>query len=387
MQARLIWHLDLDCFFVSAMRLSNPSLRNRPVAVGGGGPRGVVSSASYEARKYGVRSAMPTARALKLCKTLVLVPGDYELFSKLSRQVFDIAARYAPVVEQTGIDEGYLDMTGSETLFGPPLEAGRKLRAEVLKETGLTISIGMGANRMVAKVATDFCKPDNMHLVESGTEAKFLEPLEVGRLPGCGRVTQRWLADRDLKTIGQLQRYPVDVLERHLGSFGTHLHEMAWGKGSVEFHEEAKTRSISRETTFSADLDDERELKQILWGMASELGAELRSEGAYARALRLKLRYPPFDTVTRSRVLEAPTHGDQAIFAAICELFDDHWEERAPLRLIGMGCVLGEGSRQLGLFEDVRREARLDTIDALKDKIRSKFGNRALSTGRDRNTD
>ncbi len=382
---RTIWHLDLDSFFVSAERLRHPHLRGRPVAVGGEGGRGVLASCSYEARKFGVRSAMPTFRAMKMCPTLIVVPGDHEYYGELSKKVFSLLEAFTPVWEAASIDEAYLDMTGTESLFGEPLVAAAKLRKIIFDTTGLTASIGMGTNRLVAKIVTDFCKPDNAHLVPHGTEAAFLAPLPVERLPGCGKVTQAWLRDRELKTIGQLQRYPVDVLEKHLGTFGKSLYDSAWGRGSVEFHEEAKTRSISRETTFEIDVDDVLELKRIVWGMATDLAQQLRSQNEFARAIRLKLRYPPFHTVTRSRVLESPTQNDQPLYAALIQLFDEHWESAAPLRLIGVGCVLGEGAseRQLGLFENTTRDARREDLDHLKDKIRLKFGDKALGTGRD----
>ena len=378
-----IWHLDLDSFFVSAERLRSPRLRGRPVAVGGEGGRGVLASCSYEARKFGVRSAMPTFRALKLCPTLIVVPGDHDYYSELSKKVFSQLESYTPIWEPVSIDEAYLDMTGTEALFGPPLIAAAKLRQTIFDATGLTASIGMASNRLVAKVVTDFCKPDNAHFVPPGTEAAFLSPLAVERLPGVGKVTLAWLHDREIKTIGQLQRYPLDVLGKHLGKFGHYLFESAWGRGTTEFFEEAKTRSISREMTFEVDIDRYEELKQIIWTMTTELARELRGQKEFARAIRLKLRYPPFQTVLRSRVLESPTHHDSALFAALTQLFDEHWEPGAPLRLLGVGCVLGEGERQLGLFENTTRDARREDLDHLKDKIREKFGDKALTTGRD----
>lgn len=358
-------------------------LRGRPVAVGGDGPRGVISSASYEARKFGVHSAMPTARALKRCPQLILVRGDYRYYSELSKKVFSIVSRYTPIYEATGIDEGYLDMTGTESLWGKPLEAAAKIRKEIHEATGLTCSIGIASNRLVAKITTDFCKPNNMHEVPAGTEAAFLAPMPVEKLPGCGKVTTAWLKDREITTIGKLQRYPLDVLERHLGSFGHYLHQSAWGKGSTEFNEEAKTRSISREQTFAEDIADSATLERELWEMCAELGKQLREHDDFARAIRLKLRYPPFHTVTRSRVLATTTQADRTLFDAAKALFFENWEEGTPLRLLGVGAVIGTGERQLGLFEDRTEEKKLDVLDQLKDSIRRKFGAKALKTGRD----
>lgn len=380
---RTIWHLDLDSFFVSAERLQNPKLKGVPMAVGGRGPRAVISSASYEARKFGVRSAMPTARALKLCPQLVIVSSDFELYSKLSKQVFGLFEKYTPLWERVSVDEGYLDMTGSETLFGPPLEAAEKLRAEIFKTTGLTASIGIASNRLVAKIATDFCKPNDCFQVEPGKEASFLAPLEVEKLPGCGRVTTKWLQERNIKTIAELQRYPVDVLEKHLGKFGLYLHDSAWGRGSTEFNEEAKTRSISREETFNEDVDDADRIEAVLWKMATDLGRQLREEDLYARAIRLKLRYPPFHTITRSRVLDEPARDDKTLFESVVKVFHDNWDTENSIRLIGMGCVLGDKQCQLNLFNSHTDRSKQETIDHLKDALIRRFGANSIKTGRD----
>lgn len=372
---------------MSAERLRDPGLKGKPVAVGGTGPRSVISSCSYEARRYGVRSAMPTARALKLCPSLVMLPPDFTLYSGLSKQVFALFEDYTPIWEQVSVDEGYLDMTGTESLFGPPLTAAIKLRERILTETGLTCSIGIASNRLVAKVATDFCKPNNVHLVPPGTEAAFLAPFEAGRLPGCGRVTQAWLADRNVNTVADLQRYPLEVLERHLGKFGHYLHEAAHGRGSTEFNEEAKTRSISREMTFEEDISDAEYLRREFWQMAADLGKSLREENIFARAIRLKLRYPPFQTVTRSRVLKAPTQSDRTLYEAAIHLFEDNWESENPLRLIGLGCVLGENDHQLNLFADspdqMVTNSKTSVLDHLKDAVVKRFGPNAIKTGRD----
>lgn len=380
MSHHTIWHIDLDSFFVSAERLRNARLKDRPVAVGGEGPRGVIASCSYEARKFGVRSAMPTAKALKQCPMLILVPSDHHYYAELSRKVFTLIESFTPVFEATSIDEGYLDMTGMEQLLGPPLVAAAKLRRRITVETGLTASIGIAANRLLAKVASDFCKPNNVCLVSHGEEAVFLAPLPIERLPGCGRVTQEWLHTREVKTVGDLQRYPIDVLEKHLGSFGRHLHDSAWGRGSTEFHTEAKVRSISREVTFDENVTCAEKLESVLRQQCQELGHELRGTGVFARGVRLKLRYPPFQTVTRSRTLGKPTQGDKPLFEAVCALFREYREPGLPVRLIGSGCVLGESADQLDLFDDPSR-CRDEAIDRLKDEICAKFGPSALVTG------
>lgn len=281
----MIWHLDLDSFYVSAERLRHPSLRGIPVAVGGTGPRAVLSTCSYEARKFGVCSAMPTAKALKLCPQLVVQTPDHEYYTRLSRSVFSLLQSYTPVYEVVSIDEAYLDMRGTESLFGPPHVAAARLRAHIYATTGLTASIGIGANRLVAKVTTDTCKPDNLRVIAAGDETAFFAPLSIERLPGCGPVTQKWLRERGIQTLGDLQKYPRDVLTAHFGKFGDYLHNAALGRGSTEFHLESKNRSISREITFERDVADREFLESILWSMCGEMAAELRSENSAAKAV------------------------------------------------------------------------------------------------------
>ncbi|MBC7692868.1 MAG: DNA polymerase IV [Methylotenera sp.] len=387
----VIFHLDLDSFFVSAERLARPELKGKCVAVGGEGGRGVISSASYEARKFGVRSAMPTAQALRLCPRLILLPSNFALYSRLSKQVFDILSRYTPTYEAVSVDEAYLDMSGSESLFGKAKEAAELMRAEILAKTGLTASIGISSNRLVSKVASDFAKPDGVHEVLQGEEARFLAPLAVRVLPGVGKVSEQWLHERRIFKVFELQKYAVETLERHLGKYGLYLHEAAWGRGSTAFHEESRTRSMSREQTFEVNVFEEKILKKELWTMAADLGNSLRSEAEthrdHATTVRLKIRYAPFDTVTRSRVLPAPAKQDLEIYKAIERLFEENWDPYRPVRLIGAGIVLGEGAHQLNLFENSpaknQEHLKRGAIDELKDRLREKFGPNALRTGRD----
>lgn len=380
---RTIFHLDLDSFFVSAERLQNPALIGKPVAVGGTGPRSVLSSASYEARKFGVRSAMPTAQAKRLCPQLIVVRGTYGLYSKLSRQVFDIVEQYSPIVERVSVDEAYIDMTGTEGLFGPPIECAKRMRAEVREKVKLPASIGIAANRTVAKIATDQAKPDGQLWVKPGEEAAFLAPLPVQVIPGVGPQTQKWLNDHGFFRIRDLQNANPQQLENALGEYGRKLWERAHGHGSLQFFREAKNPSISREQTFSKDVWDPARVDELLWEMCEELGEELRQEDKYASTVKLKLRYPPFETVVRSRVLEQPTRLDRELFAAAHALCIEHWDASRALRLIGVGFSVGEaGESQLGLFEDTTVKERWSKLDALKDKIRQKFGPESLSVGR-----
>ncbi len=385
---RTIVHLDLDSFFVSAERLQNPALIGKPVAVGGTGPRSVLSSASYEARKFGVRSAMPSAQAKRLCPQLIIVHGTYGLYSKLSRQVFEIVEQYSPIVERVSVDEAYVDMTGTEGLFGPPLVSAARMRQEIWEKVKLPASIGIAPNRTVAKIATDQAKPNGQLWIQPGQEAAFLAPLKVQVIPGIGPQTQKWLNDHGFFLIRDLQAANPAQLENAMGEYGRKLWERAQGRGSLQFFREAKNPSISREQTFSKDIWDPHRVDALLWEMCEELGEKLRQDDKYATTVKLKLRYPPFETVVRSRMLKQPTRLDRELFAAAHALCVEHWDASRGLRLLGVGFAVGEaGESQLGLFEDTTVKERWSKLDALKDRIRKKFGPDSLSVGRVKQVD
>jgi DNA polymerase-4 len=384
-RAKTIFHVDLDSFFVSAERLRNPALVGKCVAVGGSANRGVISSASYEARRFGVRSAMPVAHALRICPGLILLKSDFEWYGELSRKVFDILGRYTPILEQVSIDEGYLDMSGTRLLWGEPIEAARQIKAAVLKETGLVCSIGIAANRLVAKVGTDHGKPDGLVYVPPGTEPEFLAPMSVRKIPGVGPATSDWLEARGLALVRDLQFFPEDALERRWGRYGSWLWRAAQGQGSTEFHEPSKTRSISREMTFSENLQDREKCLESLWEICRSVGGDLRKEGAWARAVRVKFRYSDFETPTRSRTLEYPVCTDDELYRVAQQLFDKSWDSERSLRLIGAGAVVGapgDGGqgpvRQWGLFENPQLELKREGLDQLRDRLREKFGEKSV---------
>ncbi len=386
MSAKTIFHVDLDSFFVSAERLKDPTLVGKCVAVGGSSNRGVISSASYEARRLGVRSAMPVVQALRLCPGLILVKSDFSWYSSLSEKVFDILKRYTPVLEQVSVDEGYLDMTGTRLLWGEPLAAGAHIKKAVFTETGLVCSIGIASNRLVAKVATDHGKPDGLCFVAAGTEAQFLAPMSVRKIPGVGEATAEWLEARGLLRVSDLQAFPEDALERRYGRYGAWLSRAAAGQGSVAFHEPSKTRSASRERTFSENTRERERLHEVLWGLCQELGADLRKDQDWARAVRVKFRYADFETPTRSRTLEYPVCTDQELYQQAVRLLDEHWDFSRALRLIGVGAVLGEegqgNQRQWGLFENPKKELKREGLAHLKDRLREKFGEKVVISDR-----
>jgi DNA polymerase-4 len=384
----VIFHIDLDSFFVSCERLVDPSLIGIPVAVGGQNGHGVIASASYEARKFGVRSAMPSVQALRICPRLKIVSPTRGLYAEKSREVFEVVARFTPTIEKVSVDEAYLDMRGTAMLFGPPEVAAEKIRAAVFAETKLTASIGIATNRRVAKIATDFKKPNGQTYIAPGTEAAFLAPLEVKRVPGIGPSSEKALAEYGVFRIRDLQVLSREQLESRFGdSHGNFLYRASRGEGSTAFFEESQTRSMSREETFGDYPRDRMALRKLLWGMVAEVGAELRAEEdpefRYARAVRLRLRYPDFETLSRSRVLEKPTRLDEDLYAALEPLLDDAWTVGRPVRLLGAGIVLGNGARQLGLFETVGGEEKKEKLADLKDSLKHKFGDNAIKTGRD----
>lgn len=364
----MIAHVDMDAFYASVEQRDRPELRGRPVIVGADPRgRGVVAAASYEARPFGVRSAMPIRRAARLCPHAVFLPVDMERYRRVSDQVMAILRDFSPLVEVVSVDEAFVDLAGTEGLFGSPLEAVRRIKARVRRETGLTASAGLAANKFVAKVASDLGKPDGLVVVAPGTEAAFLAPLGVERIWGVGGVTARALAALGVTTIGQLQRLSRETLERRFGRHGAVLWELARGRDTSPVEPWAPARSMGAETTFGEDCRDAARLRATLRAQSERVGRELRAAGVAAARVTLKLRYADFRTVTRSRTAE-PTQDGLEIYRRAAELLE---RERVaePVRLIGVSAsALGPaGTGQLPLLEgDVPRRERLArALDAL----------------------
>lgn len=369
-----ILHVDLDAFFVAMELLRHPELRGRPVIVGYPGPRGVVSTASYEARRYGVRSAMPMARARQLCPAAVILPPDFSRYAPASRHFHAILRDITPVVEPAGADEAYLDVAGSTRLLGTPLEIGQRIRQRIREDLGITASVGIAANRIVAKVASDAAKPDGLLLVPPGEEAAFLAPRPIRDLPMVGQKTARSLAGLGVRTIGELAALPERLLVSRFGRFGAELRARALGASAAPVVATAPARrSVSREHTFETDISDPAALRAILFRQAEHLAAELARQGRAARTVTLKIRFPPFETHTRSH---SPSHAllyAPEIVAVAFELFEDAWEahHRRPVRLIGLGATgLHERARQLALGETTES----DTLNETLIRLRERFG-------------
>ncbi|GIW13609.1 MAG: DNA polymerase IV [Tepidiforma sp.] len=367
-----ILHVDLDAFFVAMELLRRPELRGRPVVVGYLGERGVVSTASYEARRFGIRSAMPTSRARQLCPKAVFIPPDFAYYAPASRRFHAILREFTPLVEPVSVDEAYLDVAGSERLFGPPLQVAEAIRRRIRDEIGITASVGIAANRLVAKVASDAAKPDGLLLIPPGEEAAFLAPRPLRDLPGIGRRTAEILTGLGVRTIGELAALPLAVLEAKLGRHGPELQLRARGiaPGGVTALPPER-RSISREHTFERDEPSRGRLLATLLRQAERVAEDLARQQRAARTVVLKLRFPPFETLTRSHTPGRQLLFAEELYAAASALFDAAWDEhgRQPVRLIGLGVTgLAERARQLALGESPAPAALQQAVIDLRER-------------------
>jgi DNA polymerase IV len=370
-----ILHIDMDAFFVSVELLARPELRGLAVIVGGGpNQRGVVTSASYEARKFGVHSAMPLRTAAKLCPHGIFLDGRHELYGEWSERIAAIMARYSPIVETASIDEAYLNLAGTERLHGPPVAAAHKLLREITSATSLPCSGGLGATRLVAKVASEQAKPHGFVWVAVGREPAFLAPLAVRKIPGIGRVTEAALRNLGVETIAQLQGLSLQALEEAFGRWGTALFRKARGIDSYEFFVDAEPKSLSHNQTFGEDTNDRERLESTLSYLCQKASKRLRDAGLHARRVTLTVRYSNFQTITRNHTLEEPSDLDTVFLAAIRGLFARAWNGRAMLRLVGVALSSFSGAGgQLDLLDPERRD-KLERLARTTDKLRDRFG-------------
>jgi len=376
-----ILHVDMDAFFVSVELLERPELRGKPVVVGGQpNRRGVVSAASYEARRYGIHSAMPLRTAGKLCPHAVFLEGRHDLYAEWSDRIATILSRFSPVVEMASIDEAYLDLSGTSRLHGPPLAAAHALLTDIGAKTGLPCSAGLARTRLVAKVASDQAKPRGLVWVPAGAESKFLGPLSVRRIPGIGRVTEAALQTMGIETVGQLAGIPEDRLQEVFGRWGTALCRKAHGEDSYEFVIDAEPKSISHSHTFGSDTKDRAALESMLSRLCQKGAKRLRDAGLDTSTVTLRIRYSGFQTVTRSHTLPESTHLDSILLAALRRLFERHCERR-PVRLIGIEFgTLSHGANQIALFDPQSRE-KLERLARATDQLRDRFGFTSIQFG------
>jgi DNA polymerase-4 len=369
----------MDAFFVSVEELFDPSLKGKPVVVGGRpNERGVVSAASYAARKFGVHSAMPLRTAYKLCPQAIFVDGHRDRYIEYSRKVYEVLQRFSPRVDMASIDEAYLDLTGTERLHGTPLQAAHKLHNAVQEATGLNCSIGIAASRMVAKVASDQAKPNGILWILRGQEASFLAPLDVRKIPGVGKVTETHLHACGIRKVGDLARLDQEFLEQRFGKWGLALAGKSQGMDAggwfdTEVGEGGGPKSISHEHTFSVDTADTTALDGILVRLSEMVARRLRDHHVWARTLQIKLRYTDFSTFTRSRTLDHASQIDAEIAAAARDLFHKAWTGK-PIRLLGVYAQSLEANEgQTSLIDEPRAEDWRRTLAAV-DKIREKYG-------------
>lgn len=376
-------HVDLDAFYASVEQLRRPELRGRPVIVGGAGvpgERGVVAAASYEARPFGVRSAMPLVRARRLCPQAIFVPCDFKAYREASQAVFAILDHYSPIIEPIALDEAYLDCTGQEALMGPPEKVAVRLRDEVKDKCGLDISIGVASSKLVAKVASELRKPRGLVVVAPGEEAGFLAPLPLAKLPGCGPATVSRLERIGVQTIGDLAALPDPLLGELFGKYGRMLGQHARGLDVSPVIRPGDPKSISREVTFDHDQVNMTKVRETALGLLQDVGHSLRAHGLSARTITLKIRYQPFDTQSRQATLPLPTDRDDELAAALRALFDTQVDQRRPIRLIGAGVSnLEAQAAQLSLLED--RSSRRGQLDERLDGLRERYGDHVIARG------
>jgi len=376
-------HVDLDAFYASVEQLRRPELRGRPVIVGGAGipgERGVVAAASYEARPFGVRSAMPLSRAKRLCPKAIFVPCDFKAYREASKSVFKILDRYSPVIEPIALDEAYLDLAGQEALMGQPDAVAVRLRDEVKALCGLDLSIGVASCKLVAKVASELRKPRGLVVVQPGHEAAFLAPLPLAKLPGCGPATALRLERFGVRTIGELAALPDPLLGELFGQYGRVLGTHARGRDLSPVLPPGDPKSISREVTFDHDLTDSSRVRDTALRLLQDVTQSLRAHGLSARTVVLKIRYQPFDTQSRQATLTYPTDRDDQIAAALRQLLETQLDGSRPIRLIGAGVSnLEPCATQLSLLES--RSSRLAQLDERLDELRERYGDHVIARG------
>lgn len=370
-----ILHVDMDAFFVSVELLERPELRGKPVVVGGRpDQRGVVTAASYEARKYGIQSAMPLRTARRLCPHAIFLDGHHAKYTQWSDRVAAILMDFSPIVEMVSIDEAYTDLAGTERLHGPPLAAADKLLRNITRVTGLPCSGGLASTRLVAKVASDQGKPRGLAWVPAGSEERFLAQLPVRKIPGIGKVTEKALLALGIERVEQIAEQPQEKLEKIFGQWGTALYRKARGGDSYEFVVDAEPKSISQNHTFNEDTDDTAALTAMLSHLSQKACKRLREAGLAASTHTLTIRYAGFDTHTRSKSLGESTALDAGINGVFQELFHKHRDQRRKVRLLGVSLSnFSHGGEQLDLLQAQQRE-KLQKLTQVTDQLRDRFG-------------
>lgn len=373
---RLVMHVDMDAFFASIEQRDHEEYRGKPLIVGGLSGRGVVSTCSYEARRFGVHSAMPIVRARRLCPQGIFVEGDYAHYKAVSQKIFAIFARYAPVVEPLSIDEAFLDLTGMELLMESPRAYAEKLKAEIREKTGLVASVGIAPNKFLAKLASDLEKPDGLVIITERTKQAVLDPLPVGRIWGVGQKTAARLEALRIRTIGQLRRMPRERLVRSFGAhMADHLLALASGIDTRPVAPREPAKSIGKEVTFLTDIESAEEVERVLLALSEKVGYRLRRHGCKGRTVQLKLRLGDFRTYTRSRTLSEATCYDREIYETTLALYRALGVKQG-IRLLGISVSGFDTSGAISLFHE---EARKENLYAAIDAIKKRFGEQGIT--------
>jgi len=380
--ARCIFHIDLDAFFVSVEQVLNPKLKGKPVIVGGDPERrGVVASASYEARPFGIHSGMPSSKARRLCPQAIFIRAHFSIYKDASAKFMKILGDFSPYIEPLGLDEAYLDVTGCEEPYGSPRQLALAIKERIHKELEITASVGIATCKVVAKIASDLCKPDGLLEIAPGKEQAFLNPLPIVKLPGVGKKTEQALKEMGVTTIGELASLPLDTISRQFGVTGAVLHSYAQGIDDREVEAPGEAKSISQELTFAHDTLDRNFLEANLHNLCQEVCQDLRSQNKRTKCVAIKLRYADFKTITRQVTLQEASDVTPVVFATAQQLLSKALAQRGkPIRLIGIriSSLFGEG-KQLPMFDSGTEKP--EHLDKAIDKIRRKYGSTAIKTG------
>ncbi len=379
-----IIHFDMDAFYPSVEILDHPELKGKPVLVGGGGNRGVVSSASYEARKFGVHSAQPMVTALRLCPDAIVMPVRMLRYQEISQQVFDLFFRFTPLVEPLSIDEAFIDVTGSIRLFGDPVVIAKTIKALVVKETGLTISAGVAPSKFLAKIASDLEKPDGLTVVPHDGVQDFLDPLPIKMMWGVGKVTQAALKQLNVATFKDLREMPADLLKIKFGKNGHRMHRLSMGIDNREVITSHKIKSIGHELTFSLDILDKTRGKRELLALSNRVASRMRRHGVRGKTITLKVKYYDFVQITRSATSLNQTDDRSEIYSAVCRLLDKTLVGKKPVRLLGVSLSQlshpGSGT-QLHLFGPNDTSSKKKDLNQALDSVNHKFGDKSILPG------
>lgn len=380
--SRVIFHVDMDAFFASIAQLDNPALRGKAVLVGGTGPRAVVTTASYEARKFGCRSAMPMAVARRQCSHAIVTQVPSQRIGEMSHRLFEVLEGVAPLVQPLSVDEAFLDLTGTDRLLGEPIDVARNLKQRIRDELHLTASIGVAPNKFLAKLASDLEKPDGLTVIDQTNRDRILLPLPVSRIFGVGPATETRLREMGLHTIADLRNAGEPMLRRVLGDLGAHLFKLAHGIDPRPVVPDRQAKSIGQERTFDQDLPDPDQLRPILRAQADQVAYRLRKHRLLARGITVKIRFGDFQTITRSAALDRPSDLTDDVRRAAVDLFHRWASARfQPVRLIGVAATgLTDQPAQMDLFADADRQ-RHASLDKALDRITDRFGRDAVSRG------